>query len=395
MMRLAATRAQDLRSLLPMPPGEAFAALQAEAGRLSPAHAALFAEPVVEETGIGWGAPGARMLPYADLDAASRAALMAEAGRLLSDLRREAERQGVEGGGALARLWPAIGEIPSFDLVFAVDGRPVLAGWGHVGAASPGPLGLLGRFDDGRHWQAPARRPWGVWAATLIALAVLALLAGLLGPLLAWRFLVPPESACVAAQGDLEALARLVEAERGERDLRTDLARLEEQLGRRRLACPIPRAPEPPPPQPPPQPEPQRPPEPAPEPPRQDPLPEPPPEPPPPPPEPPRPPPGPPPGTQPCNVDTQSGGAGETRTRHYLGPTPGPVTVDYDTQTVPDSIEVRYRGRVLARTPGMVSGRGRIGFDWRPQGGDDVVEVVVIGPFANTRWRYRLNCPAN
>ena len=71
------------------------------------------------------------------------------------------------------------------------------------------------------------------------------------------------------------------------------------------------------------------------------------------------------------------------------------MTVDYDTQTVPDSIEVRYRGRVLARTPGMVSGRGRIGFDWRPQGGDDVVEVVVIGPFANTRWRYRLNCPAN
>ena len=50
-----------------MAPGEAFAALQAEAGRLSPAHAALFAAPVVEETGIGWGAPGARMLPYADL----------------------------------------------------------------------------------------------------------------------------------------------------------------------------------------------------------------------------------------------------------------------------------------------------------------------------------------
>lgn len=385
MIRLAATRAQDLRPLLPMPPAEAFAALQAEAGRLSPAHAALFATPVAEDGGIAWGAPGARMAPYADLDAASRAALTAEAGRILSDLRREAE----SGNVALAQLWPAIAEIPSFDLVFAVDGRPVLAGWGHVGAASPGPLGLLARFDDGRHWQAPARRPWGVWLATLAALALVALLAGLLGPLLAWRFLTPPETACVAAQGDLEALARLVEAERGERDLRTELARLEEELGRRRLACPIPRAPEPPPP---PQPEPQRPPEP----PREDPLPPPPPEPPPPPPEPPprpEPPPGPPPGTHPCNVDTQSGGAGETRTRHYLGPTAGPVTLDYDTQTVPDRIEVRYRGRVIAATPGMVSGRGRIGFDWRPQGGDNVVEVVVIGPFANTRWRYRLNCP--
>lgn len=382
MLRLAATRVQDLRPLLPMPPAEAHAALQAEAQRLSPAHAALFAQPVAEEGAIAWAAPGARMARYADLDAASRATLAAEAGRILSDLRREAERQAAEGGGALARLWPAIAEIPSFDLLFAVDGRPVLAGWGHVGATAPGPLGLLARFDDGLPWQPPSRRPWGVWAATLAALALLALLAGLAGPLLAWRFLSPPQALCVAAEGDLAALARLVETERSERDLRTELARLEEELGRRRLACPLPRAPEPPRP---PEPEPPRP---------EEPLPPPPPEPPPPPPE-PEPPRGPPPGTEPCNVDTQSGGAGETRTRHYLGPNPGPVTLDYDTQTVPDRIEVRYRGRVVAATPGMVSGRGRIGFDWRPQGGDYVVEVVVIGPFANTRWRYRLNCPVN
>lgn len=388
MIRLIATRLQDLRLLLPMPLAEAYAALQAEAGRISPAHAALFAQPVAEDGGIAWGAEGARMARYADIDAASRAALTAEAGRILSDLRREAERQAASGGGGLARLWPAIAEIPSFDMVFAVDGRPVLAGWGHVGAASPGALGLLARFDDGVHWAPAPRKPWGVWAVTLGTLAVLALLAGLLGPLLAWRFLTPPQAACVAAQGDLEALARLVETERGERDLRTELARLEEELGRLRLACPIPRAPEPPPPPRPPEPQPEPPPRP------EEPLPTPPPEPPPPPPEPPQPPPTPPPGTEPCNVETQSGGAGETRTRHFLGPSPGPVTVDYDTQTVPDRIEVRYRGRVVAQTPGMVSGRGRIGFNWQPQGGDYVVEVVVIGPFANTRWRYRLNCPA-
>ncbi|MBR0684263.1 hypothetical protein GXW74_27650, partial [Roseomonas eburnea] len=259
MMRLIATRAQDLRPLLPMPPAEAFAALQAAAGRISPAHAALFAMPVQEDGAVTWGAPGSRMARYADLDAGSRAALTTEAGRILSDLRREAEREAASGGGPLATLWPAIAEIPSFDLVFAVDGRPVLAGWGHVGAAAPGPLGLLARFDDGIHWQKPPRRPWGVWIATLVALALLALLAGLIGPLVAWRFFTTPQAACVAAQGDLEALARLVEAERGERDLRTELARLEEELGRRRLACPLPRAPEPPPPP--------RPPEPAPEPP--------------------------------------------------------------------------------------------------------------------------------
>lgn len=385
MMPLAQTRAQDLRPLLPVPPTEAFGALHTEAARLSPAHASLFAAPALDASGIVWAAPGARMARYADLDAASRAALTAEAGRLLSDLRREAERQAVEGGGGLALLWPAIAEIPSFDLVFAVDGRPVIAGWGHVGAAAPGPLGLLARFDDGVPWQRPPRRPLGVWIASLAALALVALLAGLLAPLLAWRVLDPPQAQCVAAPRGVAALDRLVEAERSERDLRTELARLEEELGRRRLACPLPRAPEPPPPPP-------RQPDPPPEPPRpEEPLPLPPPDPPPPP-EPQRPP-QPPPGTEPCNVETQSGGAGETRTRHFLGPTPGPVSLDYDTQTVPDRIEIRYRGRVIASTPGMVSGRGRIGFNWQPQGNDYVVEVVVIGPFSNTRWRYRLNCP--
>jgi len=376
-IRLALTRPEELRPLLPVSPEEAHAVIAAAAARLSPAHAALFARPVAAEGATAWEAPGARMARYADLDAASRAALTAEAGRLLSDLRREAEREAAAGGGRLAALWPALAEIPSFDLLFAVDGRPVLAAWGHVGAAAPGPLGLLVRFDDGRPWAPPPRRPWGVWGATLAALALLALLAGLFAPLIAWRLLTPPEAACVAAEGDLAALERMVEAERGERDLRAELARLEEELGRRRLACPLPRAPEPPlePPRP------------------EEPLPPPPPAAPPPPaPEPPR---GPPPGTEPCNVETQSGGAGETRTRHYLGPTPGPVTLDYDTLTVPDRIEVRYRGRVIAATPGMVSGRGRIGFDWRPEGNDHVVEVAVIGPFANTRWRYRLNCPVN
>ena len=77
MLRLAATRAQDLRPLLPMPPAEAHAALQAEAQRLSPAHAALFAQPVAEEGAVAWAAPGARMARYADLDAASRATLAA------------------------------------------------------------------------------------------------------------------------------------------------------------------------------------------------------------------------------------------------------------------------------------------------------------------------------
>jgi hypothetical protein len=398
MIRLAAARPGDLKPLLPGDPAEALAAIRAAAARLSPEHAALFAEPRRDEASGEWiwEAPGARAVPYADLDAENRARLTAETGRLLSDLRREAERERAEGGGPLAALWPLPAEIPSFAALFAVDGRPVLAPWGFVGAAAPGPLGLLSRFDDGRPWSPPPRRPWGVWAATIAALAAVALLAGLLLPVIAWRLLAPPEPACILDPREVDALARLTEAEARGRDLATERARLIAEIGRRRLDCPLPEPPRPEPPPPPP--EPPRQPDPPPEPPPQrSELPPPPPPAPPPPPEPPRaeaprPPPGPPPGAQPCDEETRSGGAGVTRTRHYLGDRRGRVVLDYDTARVPDRIEVYRRGQLVESTPGMVSGRGRLVFDHIP-GGDNTVEVVVIGPYPGTIWRYRLGCP--
>ncbi|MCX7685828.1 MAG: hypothetical protein N2Z67_11245 [Acetobacteraceae bacterium] len=393
MIRLAAARPGDLKPLLPGEPEAALAAIRAAAARLSPEHAALFATPRRDDATGGWvwEAPGARAVAYADLDAANRARLVAEVGRLLSDLRREAERERAEGGGPLAALWPLPAEIPSFGALFAVDGRPVLAPWGFVGASAPGPLGLLARFDDGRAWGAPPRRPWGVWAATVAALAAVALLAGLLVPLVIWRLIAPPEPACIVDPRQVDVLARLTEAEARGRDLATERARLIAEIGRRRLDCPLPQ----PPPEPPPQRQPDPPPPETPQ--QRTELPEPPPPRPAPPPEPPRaeaprPPPGPPPGTQPCDEETRSGGAGVTRTRHYLGDRRGRVILDYDTARVPDRIEVYRRGQLIESTPGMVSGRGRLVFDHQP-GGDNTVEVVVIGPYPGTIWRYRLGCP--
>jgi hypothetical protein len=402
MIRLATARAGDLKPVLPGDPAEALDRIRFAAAQLSPEHAALFATPRRDEaTGDWtWDAPGSRAVAYADLDAANRARLTAEAGRLLSDLRREAEREQAEGGGPLAGLWPLPAEIPSFAALHAVDGRPVLAPWGFVGSAAPGPLGLLARFDDGRAWGAPPRRPWGVYAATAAALAAVALLAGLLVPLFLWRVLSPPEPACVIDPRQIDVLARLTEAEARGRDLATERARLIGEIGRRQLDCALPAPPPPPQPDPPPrQPDPQPDPPPPPDPPpqqRTD-LPQPPPPAPPPPPEPPRaeaprPPPGPPPGAQACDEETRSGGAGVTRTRHYLGDRRGTIVLEYDTARVPDRIEVYRRGQLIESTPGMVSGRGRIVFDHRP-GGDNTVDVVVIGPYPGTIWRYHLGCP--
>ena len=231
------------------------------------------------------------------------------------------------------------------------------------------------------------RRP--VILATLASLLGLAVLAAALSPL--WReWYDPSGQVCRIAPGDLDLLKILLEEEERGHQLAVELARLREQLGVQRAACPLPTQPPPPPPPPPPQPRPeppqpppQSPPAPRPEPPR--------PQPPPPPPPPQRPA-----DAQPCDAETQSGGRGVTRTRHYLGPTPGPVFLNYNTLIEPDQINVYYRGRLVATTGGPVPGTGQLYFNWQPTGSGAeayVVEVEVIGTGITTRWRYTLGCP--
>jgi hypothetical protein len=103
---------------------------------------------------------------------------------------------------------------------------------------------------------------------------------------------------------------------------------------------------------------------------------------------------------EPCNTEVRSGGRGITETRHYLGPTPGRVSIPYNTRMEPDRIRVYHRGRLLSETPGFVSGNGAVSFDWNPPRGgsaeDYVVTVEVMGTpgSPSTRWDYRIGCPA-
>lgn len=274
MIRLAEFRMDRLHWLVPghADPVAAHAALAREIARIvSPVHASLLALPQRTADGIAWLAPGQRSMALGELPAADRKALLDALTAMLSDIRRGAE-SGLS--PVLAAAWPALREVPSLECIHVVDGRPVLAAWGH-GTAQPGHAGgLLARFDDGvaRPVAAVAARRWPV-PATLGALAVLALAAGLLLPMLGAWF-VQPELSC---RVDESALAMVRDAEgldARQRTLEGELARLEEALGRRRLACPLPQPPEPPrrtpaprPPDPPPPPEPPRP-DPPPEPPR-------------------------------------------------------------------------------------------------------------------------------
>ncbi|MFC7544219.1 hypothetical protein ACFQU2_39020 [Siccirubricoccus deserti] len=196
---------------------------------------------------LAWYAPGSRSRVFSALPVADRRALTEALGAILSDIRRLGESGAAP---AVAAAWPSLREVPDLDAVFAVDGRPVLTAWAQMNARAERPAGLLARFDDGLAWQPPPRFPTRAWALAGGALAALALAAGVLLPL-AGAALFPPVPQCTI---DPASLAIYQEASReAERQdaLEGELARLEEERGRRRLACPLPVAPPPPPPAPP------------------------------------------------------------------------------------------------------------------------------------------------
>lgn len=216
----------------------------------------------------------------------------------------------------------------------------------------------------------PFERPARISARTL-AIAVLGLVVVGGGALLAAPYLArvfdPPAPVCKVVPAEREAMIGLDDERRRERELRANLAALEQQLGAKRANCPI-RVLQPPPP-------PVASTEPA------------------------VPPLQRPPDAQPCNAETRSGGAGSTKTQHFLGPKPGPVRLIYDAYGEPDWIVVSYKGRVVVQTDGHRSGKGSITFDWNPPPGEPpggyVVTVEVRGTRGSrsTLWTYTLGCP--
>lgn len=349
-----------------------------------PETAGLFAAVQDSAEGFAFQAPMGRIARYDQLDAEGRTRLRAEIGRLASVLRRAAEvaaRADPAAHGGLPALVAGALDVPSFEHVFAQEGRPVLAGWGLTPTNQPQGVGLLRPLDDGRPAEHPTRLP--LLALGLGALCLL--LLGAVGAAAVPHLLGPGERACRIEAGDITAAIRLEEERERERVLRGQIARLQGDVAQRQAQCPLREVPAPRPPQP----RPETRPEPVPPPPRPEPRPEPP----------ARPPPQRPANAAPCNQETNSGGQGVTVTRHYLGAQRGRVTLNYDARYEPDRFEVLYRGRVLGSSDGFQSGQGSFSFDWNPPAGgsaeDYVVEVRVVGRpgSATTVWRYGLMCP--
>jgi hypothetical protein len=238
-----------------LPAGSDHAAAHAQLTALlaqaaGPETAGLFAEPRSGPSEIEYVAPDGRVARYDELDAGGRTALRAEIGRLASLLRQAAERA-AQRDPVRCGNWPALAagaiEIPTFELVYAREGRPVLAGWGLCPAAAPMGLGLIRALDDGRGLE--PRLVFPIWAAVLSLLALLAIgaMAALAAPVLIALF-DPPEAVCRVAPADQQAFLELDSERKREQELRRSLASVQQAGGEKRAACPIPTVPAIPPP---------------------------------------------------------------------------------------------------------------------------------------------------
>jgi hypothetical protein len=376
--------------------------------RLGGGAADLLAEPQMRESGDGidWYAAGdGPVRRLADVSEAERTAALAALETQLAAIDALGSQLETSAAGDEARLVGRSLRLatrrPSDDFVYLVGDKPVIVAWGYEAdsAASLAGFGLPtlppAAFRQAAMASAPALPAvivgWAWWVRALLAGLLLLLLLLLASALLRACAPVDPTLNIATLEGEKPPAppppedptpvlkASLDDATADEKKLHAELAALEGDLKNKVAMCKpieppkVVEAPKPPPPPPPP------PPKPAPPPPQQQanapPLNR------------------PPPGQLPCNWAGDSGGEGVTRNRHYLGPTPGFVGINYNLFARPDDIRVFYHGQQIAGTGGPRSGRGGFGFNWNPVGGDYSVDVVVTGEMYGTRWNYAMSCP--
>ena len=144
---IATTRSRDLQPLAAAGQTgiEAWGTLHALLLReLSPAHAALLAEPVANEARgeVDWYAEGdGPAVPLQNLPDSERAAAQARRDRLAGDIGALAARLAgsrAEGDRFLSDMLGLALRLPDENSVYVRNGQPVLVGWGHVRSGGRG-----------------------------------------------------------------------------------------------------------------------------------------------------------------------------------------------------------------------------------------------------------------
>ena len=237
--------------------------------RLSPAHAALLAEPVTNaaQGETDWYAEtGQPVRRLSSLPPDERTVAQGELDRLTADIQALAaamEAARPEADRFLGAMLRLAMQVPEESCIYASGGQPVLVAWGH-GAAGTGSAGVV----LGGQRAAP-RGPMAILPPPVVPgpsvrrygpVLVAALLVGLLCLLSSFYVLLRDpfgwyqvaEASCQPPDADMVLRADLQRAADRESDLRLQLAQLSTDAGSRRLMCPpIQPAAVPPPPPPP------------------------------------------------------------------------------------------------------------------------------------------------
>lgn len=258
---IATTRSQDLQPLAVAGQTviEAWGTLHALLSQVSPAHAALLAEPVANAARgeVDWYAEGdGPAIRLQDLPEAERAEAQARREQLVSSIEALAARLGGSRTGSdrfLSDMLKQAMRPPADDRVYVRGGQPVLVAWGHVRTGGRGGAAVLtGQAmppaaraailppPPSPYAAAPATRTW-LWGALGASL-----LAPVLAGLLLWRdpfgWFAIDAPQCRLEPGQLGLSQGLQEEVAREGVLRTELARLAADAGQRRLTCPPERA---------------------------------------------------------------------------------------------------------------------------------------------------------
>lgn len=261
MLRIATTETRDLQALAlagqsALESWRVLSRLLAE--RLSPAHAALLAEPVQHEAQgtVDWYSDAqGTATPLEDLPEPARTEARDTLARLTAGivgLTGQLAASRADGDRFLAEMLGLALRLPGPGYAYVVAGQPVLVAWAHVrsggrgeevvltGAGSAGraqPMAILPPPPSPLDAATPSRRwLWPAIGASLLVpiLAVLLLLFDPFGLLL-----VTPAQ-CRLAPGQLDLAEGLRDAVAQEGVLRSELSRLTADAGQRRLMCPTP-----------------------------------------------------------------------------------------------------------------------------------------------------------
>ncbi|MDI2113696.1 hypothetical protein [Commensalibacter nepenthis] len=203
--------------------------VQEIAGITSPQHAALFARPEYNQDIVRWSAEGQEFTPWSKLNSTQQEKLLQATQSILLDIHAQMQDYP---NLMIARHFDQYRQIPSIDYLYAVDGKPVLTGWGYSGdKGSYDPLALMLVSV-----QPNKKNRWLVfpWVTALVALS-----AGVLTSLL-WNIYHHSDKVCYATYPLVKDVEDALKGQDKNKDLnkkREDLLKSSELLKKQ---CKIP-----------------------------------------------------------------------------------------------------------------------------------------------------------